>query len=88
MRGVAFDIVTVAATKVTAPAHSPPIRSSIAQSWRALMPGLRAMISRFDSSGKIPAKYPLHSLRLNRRVRKGRDWDRGVAPGLFSQLST
>jgi hypothetical protein len=45
------------------------------------------MISRLLSSGRMPAKKPLHSLRLKRMFLKGNDWDKGVAPGFWSQLS-
>src|ERR1035438_3608058 len=71
---------------VTAPAHSPPIRSSMAKSFLALIPRLRAMISRLLSSGKTPAKNPRQSLRLNcffargSRFPTGLKCPRGLAP--------
>ena len=69
-------------SRLTAPAHSPPIRSSMAKSLRSLIPRIAAISFLGSSSGRMPAKNGRACFPRNVPPCSGSDRERGMASGL------
>ena len=71
--------------RLTAPAHSPPIRSSIAKSFRSLIPRISASCCLGPSSGRMPAKKGRARFPEKGSACSGNERDRGIASSRVNQ---
>ena len=75
-------------SKDTAPAHSPPMRSSRAKSLPALIPRIEAIRSRGSASGKRPAKKPRTTRPVNESLCSGNCRESGWGTALASHAAS